>query len=398
MTATTILRRNSSTMSTASSQSREIPAGNASTVIFSINVDWFFISHFQYLARRALEAGHAAVLATNVGPKSQKLDGSGIRLVHLPFARNGLRPEGVVQSIRKLRDLVTSSPRPVLHAFGNMGIIVGALATMRLGGIRRVYTITGRGYAAAVQTFSMRVMNQFSATFNRFVADGEDVRWIVENTNDIASSGLTRAFREGRVVIVGGAGVDPDHYAYRASPARPPLRIGFVSRLIWSKGLDIAVSAIEEARARGCDVTLTVAGRPDTDNPRTYTERELAVFAGVRGVEFVGHVDDVPAFWAAHHLLILPSRGGEGLPRCLLEAASCGRPILVSHVPGCAEFAAAARGWTVCSRDANAFADAIVEISSSPDLNARGAFARSVVQNGYSEDDVWAKVRTCYFG
>lgn len=390
------LAAGSSLMPTASSH--EPPRGDNSTVIFAINVDWFFISHFQYLARCVLASGHEAVLATHIGPKSQKLEGSGIHLVHLPFARNGLRPGGVVRSIRKLRDLITSSPRPILHAFGNMGIIVGTLATMRLRGLRLVYTITGRGYAAAAQTFSMRAMNHFSALFNRLVADGKEVRWIVENTNDIASSGLSRAFREGRVTIVGGAGVDPAYYAYSTLPARPPLRIGFVSRLIWSKGLDIAVRAIEAARAHGCDVTLTVAGRRDLDNPRAYTEHELAGFSEVPGIEFIGHVDEVPDFWAMHHLLILPSRGGEGLPRCLLEAASCGRPVLVSRVPGCAEFASATRGWTVTSSDSGAFADAIIDIVSCPDLDARGAFARSVVQNGYSEDDVWEKVRACYFG
>ena len=35
------------------------------------------------------------------------------------------------------------------------------------------------------------------------------------------------------------------------------------------------------------------------------------------------------------HLACFPSRGGEGLPRSLLEAAASGRALVASDVPGC---------------------------------------------------------------
>ncbi|MBL8548146.1 MAG: glycosyltransferase, partial [Hyphomonadaceae bacterium] len=54
--------------------------------------------------------------------------------------------------------------------------------------------------------------------------------------------------------------------------------------------------------------------------------------------ELVGPTKDVPAFWASTHIACLPSRGGEGLPRSLIEAASCARPVVTTDVPGCGDF------------------------------------------------------------
>ncbi|MCC7251908.1 glycosyltransferase [Hyphomicrobium sp.] len=367
------------------------------TVVYLINVDWFFVSHFQHLARRALSDGNHVILAAQLGPASSTLYPRGLVLVDLPFQRNGIRPKGLAASVRAVEDLLAQTTEPVVHAFGLFGVLVGALATRRLKNVRCVYTITGRGYASVAREPSMRLMRTLAPLFIRYLADDDNTRWMVENNADIAQSGLDRAHRDGRVKVVGGAGVDPDVFVSSALPARPPLRIGFVARLIWSKGLDIAVRAVAMARARGCDVTLTVAGQTDDSNPRAFTKAELAKFAAAPGVQFVGKVQDIPEFWRHHHVAFLPSRGGEGLPKSLLEAASCARPILTSRVPGCEELANATNGWVIPVEDAAAAADTIIEIAASQDLEARGAFARSVIKKDYSETKLWETAEEFYF-
>lgn len=367
------------------------------TVIYLINVDWFFVSHFQHLARRAIADGHSAILASDLSTSRPELNRNGISLVDLPFRRGGLRPNGVAASVRVVEDLLSQVPQPVLHAFGLFGVLVGTLATRRLKNIRRVYTITGRGYAAVARSPGVQLLGLGASSFNRFAADGTNTRWMVENSADISRSGLRRAYQEDRLAVVGGAGVDPDVFIAEAMPSRPPLRLGFVARLVWSKGLDIAVRAVASARSRGCDVTLTVAGAPDISNPRCYTAAELAAFASIPGIQFVGQIRDVPAFWRDHHAMLFPSRGGEGLPKSLLEAASCGRPILVSRVPGCKGLAQVTNGWSVPADDVEAMANAIVAIASRADLEARGLFARSIIQQRFSEAHLWEIAKRLYF-
>jgi len=366
-------------------------------VVFLISVDWFFMSHFQHLARRVISDGGAAILASQLGHASARLAKDGVTLVDLPFRRGGLQSRGLAASVRTVEQLISELGEPVLHAFGNFGVLVGALATRRFPNIRRVYTITGRGYMAVAKSLPIRAFSYSTCLFNRVVADTPNTRWIVENTDDIFQSGLSRAQRQDRVAIVGGAGVDPNFFVQTKLPPRPPLRIGFVSRLIWSKGLDIAVRAVELARSRGIDVTLTVAGAADIGNPRAFSAAQLASFASIPGVQFVGRIDNVRKFWCDHHVAFLPSRGGEGLPRSLLEAASCGRPVLVSNTPGCEDFSVATNGWVFPVEDAQAASACIAQIAACDDLEMRGTFARSVVKQHYSEAKVWEIVEKQYF-
>ena len=56
----------------------------------------------------------------------------------------------------------------------------------------------------------------------------------------------------------------------------------------------------------------------------------------------------------------LPSRGGEGLPRTLLEAAACGRAIVTTDVPGCRTLVRdGIEGRLVPAGDAAALAEAL---------------------------------------
>ena len=68
---------------------------------------------------------------------------------------------------------------------------------------------------------------------------------------------------------------------------------------------------------------------------------------------------DIAALWARAHIAVLPSRR-EGLPKSLLEAAACGRPMIATDVPGCREIVRPGEtGLLVPVDDAPALADAI---------------------------------------
>jgi hypothetical protein len=53
-------------------------------------------------------------------------------------------------------------------------------------------------------------------------------------------------------------------------------------------------------------------------------------------VKWLGHVDDMPALFRAVDVVTLPSYR-EGLPRGLIEAGACGRPLITTDAPGCRE-------------------------------------------------------------
>jgi glycosyltransferase involved in cell wall biosynthesis len=102
--------------------------------------------------------------------------------------------------------------------------------------------------------------------------------------------------------------------------------------------------------------------------------------------------------WREHHVCCLPSRGGEGLPRTLLEGAACGRAMVTTDVPGCRAFVRdGVEGLLVPPNDPGALADAFVRLAADAALVARlGAAARARVLDGFTERAVMDAVKALY--
>ena len=81
----------------------------------------------------------------------------------------------------------------------------------------------------------------------------------------------------------------------------------------------------------------------------------------------------------------LSSRGGEGLPRSLLEAAACARPIVTTDAPGCADFAGDEAGIVVPRDNVEALAVAFATLARDETLRRRlGAQGRLRIEQGYT--------------
>ena len=365
-------------------------------ILFVVNVDWFFISHFLHLARRARQQGWDVAVATHTGVKRRYLVDEGLTVVDLPVRRGGILPTGVYQAVDILAAELRRSPDTIVHGFGLFGIVVGTIAGIKAGSRKRVFSITGRGYSAVSWSPSARLVRLFSGFFCRHIADGPSTRWLAENVSDLRSCRLSSAIADGRTAVVGGAGVNLRAFDVAPLPNRPPFKCALVARMIWSKGVDLAVHAVQIARERGLDVELSLVGPLDPDNPAGLTMEQMRQFESQPGVDWLGRIDDINGFWAGQHLAILPSRGGEGIPKALIEAAACGRPSVTTDVPGCNEFAIATQGWSVPPNDSQALAAALIEIAGISTLSERGRSARSAVAAHYTEEKVWAATELFY--
>lgn len=380
-----------------------IPAVDAVTsrprpqIVFLISVDWFFVSHFVHLAKRAQAIGFDVVVMTRLEKTGMALADFGFDVIDLPAERRGQGANGLLATVRRVRQALSDRPGALLHGFGLFGMVVGVAAIGSRRAHRAVYTITGRGYLAADQSLAGATKRRAVRAVVAGVVDHASVHWIAENATDLEQLGLDRARRQGRTTIVGGAGVDPDKYVEATWPAGPPIRCLLVARAIWSKGIDIAVEAVQRARATGTAIELTIAGGLDPANPRAYSMTQMEEFAAKPGIRWLGHVTDVAGLWPHYHVAVLPSRGGEGVPKSLLEAAASGRSIITTDVPGCRELAELTGGRIVAAGDAVALADALATCDVEM-LGKLGKRARSVVVEHYSESAVWRRVSTIYLG
>jgi glycosyltransferase involved in cell wall biosynthesis len=365
-------------------------------LIFIATEDWFFASHFLPMLRAAREAGFAPAVICRVREHRAAIEAEGARVI--PFeADRGRREIGqALATISGLARILRAEKPEIVHLIALWPIVLGGLAA-RLAGIRRrIHAVTGLGFLGASNSPAARASRLGMRLLLRGPLDGRNVRFLLENPDDARLLGFASSGE--RVVIVGGAGVDPDIYAPSAMPTLPPLKIAVVARMLWSKGIDVAVEAARRARAEGAPVELDLYGEPDPTNPKAISRDELEKWSREPGISWRGRTLDAPAVWREHHVCCLPSRGGEGLPRTLLEGASSGRAILTSDVPGCRALVRdGIEGLLVPPNDAVALGRAMVALARDPERVQRlGTAARERVLQGFTERHVIDAVASLY--
>ena len=88
-------------------------------------------------------------------------------------------------------------------------------------------------------------------------------------------------------------------------------------------------------------------------------------------IHLTGYRHDAPQLIAASNVLVQPSVSGEGLPRAMMEAMSCGVPPVITDTGGGKEIVDdGVTGFIVSVNDADAVADRVRKLYSDPELVA----------------------------
>lgn len=136
-----------------------------------------------------------------------------------------------------------------------------------------------------------------------------------------------------------------------------------VATLRPEKRADLFVEAVRRAYGREPRLRGVIAGGgPELERVRSLAAQEPGVLS------VLGERDDVPDLIAAADVVCLTSTF-EGLPMTVLEAMALSRPVVASKVGGIPDAITDGRtGLLIPTGDSEAFADALVVLTSDPDL------------------------------
>lgn len=370
------------------------PARSRPVVLYLVTDDWYFLSHRLPMADAARRAGYDVHVATRVERCGPQIEARGFHLHPLAWRRGNRNPLAPLALVREVRRLYRRLMPDLLHHVALRPAVVGSLAAAGLG-IPRLNALAGLGFAFASPTFSARVARLVLSALLRVLLNRPHSAVLVQNPDDRA---LMAAFgvAPGRLFLIPGSGVDTDLLQPLPEP-EGPVTLGFVGRLLEDKGVRCLLEAHRLLRERGQPVGLLLAGEPDPGNPASVSPREAAAWRCRPGVTLLGHVEDIRDVWRAAHIAVLPSRR-EGMPKSLLEAAACGRPLVATDVPGCREVARpGTTGLLVPPDDPAALADAIERLAQDGDLRRRfGTAARRLVEETFSSRHVGAETVALY--
>jgi glycosyltransferase involved in cell wall biosynthesis len=368
----------------------------AKRIAFIVTEDWFFASHFLPMARAAQEMGLEVAVIARVREHHSAIEATGAKVIALEAERKSLNPAAAGYSAGRLAAILKAWKPDIVHCIALRPILIGGAAALMAGIPRRIFALTGLGFLGARQDLVGRGARKAIRVLVRGL-ETTRTHYLFENPDDAALIGLDPHDRS-RVTILGGAGVDAELLRPRPLPPQPPFKVAVVARMLWSKGVDLAVEAAKIARARGFAVELSLYGAPDSSNPKAIPEETLHAWSAEPGIAWHGRTTDVAGIWREHHVCCLPSRGGEGLPRTLLEGAACGRALVTTDVPGCRTLVRdGSEGIIVPPNDAPALATAFARLAADPALVARmGEAARARVLDGFTERHVMEAVKRVY--
>jgi len=174
-------------------------------------------------------------------------------------------------------------------------------------------------------------------------------------------------------------------------PKKLLLYVGLISRM---KGISDLVRAFAKVVEEEPDVVLALAGREE--EPYASEVKALVKEIELEGsVRFLGPVpnEDVVHLMRACDLFVLASRS-EGVPRAILEAMACGKPVVATRVAGVREAVRDGEtGYTVKVGDVDGLAEAALRLLRDEELRGRlGKNARLMVEKEFNFEKIIPKL------
>ena len=348
-----------------------------------VTEDWYLWSHRIGLAVAARDAGYDVAVATRAGEYGDAIRSHGIELVNVEFARGLLSPQANLRTVLRLAAVYRRWRPDLVHHVAVQPIVLGSMAAARACVPVTVNALTGLGTVLIASNTKARLVRPLLRSALGWALRRSGAQTVVQNPDNarfVESLGV----RAERVALVRGAGVDTRWFRPQPEP-EGPVRVTMISRLLWDKGVREFVDAAALVRAARGDVVFTLVGAPDEGNPTSVSAEQARPWADAGLIEWRGYREDIAEVLAGSHVVVLPSYG-EGMPKTLLEAAACGRPIVATDVSGCREVVRhGVNGLLVPVRDARALADAILALVVDPARRAAmGAEGRRRAEEEFS--------------
>lgn len=347
------------------------------TTPFAVN--GFLLGHL-----RALADFHQVTLCVDTAqyPLSNEID-SRVKVCPVAIARK-IAPWNDLGALLRLLGIFRQGRFAAVHSVTPKAGLLAMLAGYICRIPRRTHTFTGQVWATrtGARRFLLKMIDRF----------------IIACATDVLSDSMSQSrllerelgLKPGRVGLLGSgsiAGVDSERFCPDAdrrltvraelSAAETDFVFLYVGRLARDKGLRDLIEAFCALWVHKKDVMLWVVG-PDEEN-LTDPLRQLAGEADA-AIRWIGATLRPEIFMAAADVLVLPSYR-EGFGSVIIEAASCGIPVIATRIDGIIDAVADdVTGILVPPGDISALRNGMAALAADPAIGrGMGAAARQRV-------------------
>lgn len=272
-----------------------------------------------------LSIDNEIIIACPDGDKKEFFESCGYKFINIDIDRRGMNPFRDIKMYKQCKKIIKDVNPDKVITYTIKPNIYGSYACKKCK-VPYFVNITGLG-----SSFHNGNLIKKLVIFMYKIAIKKANKVFFENEGNCKVFIKHKILPMAKCVLLNGAGVNIQKYAFAPMPQDDEVKFCFVGRIMREKGVNELFEAIEKLNNNGYNATFDIFGGLEED----YSEKLESMITS-KLIHYYGTVDDLHNRYKNYHCLILPSYH-EGMANVLLEAASTGRALITSDIYGCKE-------------------------------------------------------------
>lgn len=304
-------------------------------LLYFVSEDEYFISHKIEQVQDAVKENIDVLVVTKFKKKEKQILDAGFKTKHLGFDRKSLNPIKELLCILKLVTIIFKYKPNIIQANALKPILYISLISNFLSRKTKIILcVVGLGYLFIKKSKKNFLIKNIYLLLLKFTLRKQNSIFIFQNNEDRKFFLNKSLLKNIKYKIIKGSGVDINKF--NSKKVKKVYDIIFHSRLLYDKGFNEIVEALGILRRKKIYPQILILGDPDESNRSAVDKSIIISMVQNKICNWINKVDNVIPYLQKSRISILPSYR-EGLPKSLLEAASCELPLIATDVPGCRE-------------------------------------------------------------
>lgn len=255
------------------------------------------------------------------------------KFIEVPSVKDNTSIKNDLNYLKLLRAAVLEVNPDIVFSYNIKPVIYGSMAA-RSGKVPHIFAmVTGLGRVYGSGGIKAKVLRIITKMLYKKAFKACD-KVIFQNGDDVDELVQGGYLPREKTVVVNGSGVNMERFKRTEIPEYPVFLM--VSRIIKEKGILEYCEAARELKKTHPEARCVLLGGFDVSLGALKPE-DIQEYIDDGSIELPGEVKDPVSFYKDASVFVLPSYYREGLPRTILEAMACGRPVITTDWTGCRE-------------------------------------------------------------
>lgn len=327
-------------------------------LLYFVSEDKYFLTHKLPHALIALKNGFDVLIVCKVSKFRKTIKSYGFEVKNINLDRSSLNFIKELKTIFELYKIFKNFKPNIIVNVALKPIIYGSICSKILDKFidLKINSIVGLGYLFINRGLKVFIIRTIVKKILLFFINDSKTALIFQNIDDQNYFLNQKIIKSCKYKIIRGSGVDTDFF--KPSSISKKYDLIMHCRMLKDKGVLELVEAINKLKKKKIFLHVLLIGNPDEKNLASIKKSELEKWNSDKTIHWLPEQKDILKYIQQSRIAVLPSYR-EGFPKSLLEAASCGLPIITNDVPGCRE---------ICINNFNGF---LVQTKNSSDLSKK---------------------------